>query len=294
MIRGGHLYVPAGWKEFYEYSPEDRRSVTVIEGICADGRVIPGMTIISGSVYMDDWFNSQQSGEEIIALSDSGYTNTELGLYWLAHFIKHAGLQKNGETPSIVLFMDSHSSHLSNAFEMMAEEYGIILRKFIRHSTHLLQPLDVKCFNPHKYWHSCAIKKAIRQGEAIYNIVSFLYDLPSIRRQALTPSTIKSGFKATGLWPFDSEVTINQLKGFEPSKAPYHAQSSYNHNDPTNPSNLQTTIAGLELVDKLLSDRLKARPDQTLLSDSPQKLVKRVFEKAAVILGTAEGEVIQL
>jgi hypothetical protein len=45
------------------------------------------------------------------------------------------------------------------------------------------------------------IKKALRQGEVAYNLVSFMWDLPEIRQKALTPATIQSGFLTTGLWP---------------------------------------------------------------------------------------------
>ena len=56
VMWGKRVFVPAGWREFYEFSPRDRRQVTIIEGIIADGRVIPGMTIVAGQLYQDDWF----------------------------------------------------------------------------------------------------------------------------------------------------------------------------------------------------------------------------------------------
>ena len=51
VMRGKKVYVPAAIKEFYEFSPEDRRQVTIIEGICVDGSRILGMCIVAVSLY---------------------------------------------------------------------------------------------------------------------------------------------------------------------------------------------------------------------------------------------------
>ena len=167
---------------------------------------------------MDGWVSSQQEGGEVIAISNTGYTSNELGLHWLAHFIKHTGQKARRESPAIILLMDGHSSHQSLLFRIMSEEHNIILREFPPHCTNFLQPLDVKCFNPYKHWHSKAIRRAIRSGEFLHNIVSFLWDLPEIRRKARTKETIKSGFHCTGMWPFNEEQAVRRMTIFEPVK----------------------------------------------------------------------------
>ncbi|KAG4428870.1 hypothetical protein IFR05_015644 [Cadophora sp. M221] len=101
------------------------------------------MCIVAASLFQGDWFHSQQTTDET------------LGFYWLKHFIDNIGLKNDGSTPWVILLMDGHSSHKSDAFTIMCEEY------------HYMQPADVKCFNKVKGWHS----KAVRQSD---NIVSFM------------------------------------------------------------------------------------------------------------------------
>ncbi len=54
--------------------------VTIIEGISAEGKCIPPAIIIEGSWFMEDWENENQVGSELLLLSDSGYSNEDLGL----------------------------------------------------------------------------------------------------------------------------------------------------------------------------------------------------------------------
>ena len=79
-MRGEWVYIPRQWNNYYGYSPEDCRSVTVIEGVCADGSCIPPCIVIEGQVFLDDWFNSCQSGGELVFTSQSGFSNAQIGI----------------------------------------------------------------------------------------------------------------------------------------------------------------------------------------------------------------------
>ena len=57
---------------------------------------------------MESWYHKNLKGEERITVSDSGYTNSELALEYLKHFIKHT--HSNETTPPKLLLMDSHIS----------------------------------------------------------------------------------------------------------------------------------------------------------------------------------------
>ena len=280
-MRGKKVFVPAEMKEFYEFSPEDRRQVTIIEGVCADGSRIPGMCIVAAALYQKDWFNSQQTGDELIGISDSGYTNEGLGLYWLEHFIRHLGLGKYGtpdEKPAVILLMDSHSSHCGDAFKIMCQEYNIIRAPFIPHSTHFIQPLDVKVFNKVKGWHSKCVRRSVRQGESYYNIVSFMWDLPEIREEALDEITIQSGFSTPGLWPYDEKKAIDSMKVFEADLPPSHLVRS---NDPVNAHDVTDTLKGLHEIKTIFESRPGA------LSSSPTRRLNGNIEGDEITLRAA-------
>ena len=90
---------------------------------------------------------------------------------------------------------------------------GIILVAFFPNATHILQPLDVAVFGPMKAkWKSfCRQWRIDHEGQELNNenvpeaLNSFIID-PSMA------SNIKSGFKNTGIFPFDANnVDYNKI-----------------------------------------------------------------------------------
>ena len=110
----------------------------------ASGKVTPPVLIISAKTHMDSWYNEGLYGTELILLSESGYTNDQLAMKWLQHFILHTESSKTSTFK--VLLMDSHTSHRTPEFTLLASEYNIHLYAFPSHLTHILQPLDVGIF----------------------------------------------------------------------------------------------------------------------------------------------------
>jgi hypothetical protein len=82
-------------------------------------------------------------------LSDSRYTNKEISLIYLNHIILHtnAGIDK----PLKVLFIDRHSSYIDPNFTIKATLHNIHPYPFLKHLTHILQPLNVSVFQLYKH-----------------------------------------------------------------------------------------------------------------------------------------------
>jgi hypothetical protein len=58
-----------------------RKSVTVIETICADGYVIPPLIIFKGKTYQIRWYSEITiPNSYTIGISDTAYTNNEIAL----------------------------------------------------------------------------------------------------------------------------------------------------------------------------------------------------------------------
>ena len=55
---------------------------------------------------MTSWYNDKLLGDELILLSESGYTNNELAMLYLEHFIKF--IKAGSDQQMKVLLMDSH------------------------------------------------------------------------------------------------------------------------------------------------------------------------------------------
>jgi hypothetical protein len=92
IIKGEIVYIPLDAPLLYTTSPENRKQVTLIEGINAAGWVLPPTIIIEGQWHIENWYNTRQRGPELVLLSETGYTNKRLGVEWLYHFIQHANL----------------------------------------------------------------------------------------------------------------------------------------------------------------------------------------------------------
>ena len=86
---GEQVIVPHGVTELYTEIPENRTSITVIEAVSASGIATPPPLIVPGKVHMESWYHGSLSldGREQVLLSESGYTNDELAIKWLNHFI---------------------------------------------------------------------------------------------------------------------------------------------------------------------------------------------------------------
>ena len=209
--------------------------VTLIEGISAEGKSIPPTVIIEGSWFMEDWSNENQDGSELLLVSDSGYTNEELGIRWLDHFISYSGA--GPKAPMRLLLFDGHSSHTTDDFRLKCWDNNIVPYEFLSHMTHLMQPCDVGLFQPEKHYHNKAVKAALRGGATSYNVASFLDDLMEIRDQALKPQNIISTFVRLGIYPPNPAYVLKQMEKYNNrvSKAKAGAKVALKGGEPSLP-----------------------------------------------------------
>jgi hypothetical protein len=124
----------------------NREWVTTIETINAHGWALPPIIIFKGKYHQSQWYEGQALPSNwVITLSDSGWTNDELGLAWLKEvFDKHTKSRTIGRYR--LLMMDGHGSHVTAEFDQYCFDNSIILLCMLPHSTYILQPLDVVCF----------------------------------------------------------------------------------------------------------------------------------------------------
>ncbi|KFY20161.1 hypothetical protein V493_07734, partial [Pseudogymnoascus sp. VKM F-4281 (FW-2241)] len=209
---GERVIVPRTAKELYTPSPENRLSVTVLETVSAVGGSIPPVLVLPGKIHMDSWYHENLLGTELFLLSDTGFSNSQLALRWLQHFVRHTA-PHTAEVPKLLL-LDSHVSHTSYEFIIIAAENNILIYTFPSHLTHILQPLDVGIFQPYKHWHREAVLKAIREMDLDYSLSSFIRDLPNIREQTFKESTIISAFEKAGIWPVSYDIAIAKLRTY--------------------------------------------------------------------------------
>jgi hypothetical protein len=213
---GEEIIVPAYVMKLYTATAKNRKSITMIETIIANGTVIPPLMIIQGKQHMKNWYSTNLEKDVRVVLSDSGYINKEISLTLLDHIALHtnAGLDKYPK----VLLMDQHGSHMDPDFIIKATSYNIHPYPFPGHLTHILQPLDVGVFQPYKHWHEKAIQHAMRNLNLDYNVASFMRDLHKIQTETLKKGTIQTAFRKAGIWPISCKTAIEKIKIYAPPK----------------------------------------------------------------------------
>jgi len=177
---------------------------------------------------MENWYHKNLKGEERITVSDSGYTNSELALEYLKHFIKHT--HSNETTPLKLLLMDSHISHTTPEFALLTHANHIHPYQFPSHLTHILQPLDVSVFAVYKHWHNRAVQKAMRDMDIDYTVSSFLRDLTKVREQTFKKGTVIKAFRDSGMWPPSFSTIEKKMAVYAEPRLitpPPHTQVSY-------------------------------------------------------------------
>ena len=198
-------------KRNYIADPDNRDYCTTVESISAAGATIPPLIILKAVNVLLKW--SQQNDLEdqcVLGASESGYSNDDLALEWLQHFIDHTRKGRIGRY--ILLIVDGFGSHMTLQFFQLATASDIILFKLPAHSTHITQPLDVGVFQPYKTAHGNEIEKAVRNGDAKFNRLSFLAALREMRASVFINGTIRNAWRRCGLWPYDPDVVLNPMK----------------------------------------------------------------------------------
>ena len=128
---------------------------------------------------------------------------------WLKHFVTYAAPTSDNK---VLLLIDGHSSHKYYEAVRFARENGVILMCFPPHCTHRLQPLDVVFYGPLKTYFNQETTRWLKNhpGRAVTQFqISGL--LNAAYGKAATAGIATSGFRQTGIVPFNAEIFPDHL-----------------------------------------------------------------------------------
>ena len=184
-------------------SVERGELVTVACVVNAIGTALPPMIIFPRVRYNEHFVNGAPVGS-IGAGTKSGWMTEESCMTFLQHFQKHT---KSSEDSPVLIVLDNHSSHISIQALDYAKSNAITILTFPPHCSHKLQPLDRTVYGPFKrFYNNAADNWMINHPGANMSI----YDIPQLVEQAfksaMTPGNIASGFRVSGIFPFNDAV----------------------------------------------------------------------------------------
>jgi hypothetical protein len=190
--------------------PGNREWVTAIAAINAAGWSVPPFLIFAGQYHLSAWYKEAEIPRDwVIAVSDNGWTNNELGVEWLKHFNAHTKTRVVGARRLLVL--DGHESHHSLEFPELCKENNIYTLCMPPHSSHLLQPLDVGCFSPLKRAYSREVESLIRHHINHITKLEFLPAFKTAYDRSFTSANICSAFRGAGLVPLQPDTVLSKL-----------------------------------------------------------------------------------
>jgi hypothetical protein len=99
-----------------------------------------------------------------------------------------------------------------------------------------MQPLDVGCFQPLKWYYGRVLDYQARTGAIDIKKVDFFATLESIRREAFTQGTIQSGWLKTGLHPWAPEVVLQRIRIYEAVDEPTSRPATPKARQPITPT----------------------------------------------------------
>ena len=233
------------------------------------GWSVPSTIIFKGKVYIEGWFDEEAiPGTWRIETSANGWTSDEIGLRWLQKvFIPATNSRSRGGYRLLVL--DGHGSHLTPEFDRTCKENNVVPICMPSHSSHLLQPLDVGCFGPLKKAYCKLIEQKGRLGYNYIDKFDFLKAYPAAHKEVFTIENIQSGFRATGIVPFNPNAVLDKLniRLSTPTPPPSRGSASIPSSQLCTPHTVRQIHRKASSVEKLLKNGSK----------SPSSPSKRAF-----------------
>lgn len=145
-------------------SPREKL-VTVIGCGNAIGQALPPYYIFPGKRFNPDLMHGTPSGSGG-ECSQSGWSNSSTFMNYLkTHFLKYANVGKD-ISPTLI-FYDGHKSHVSLTLTEWAKTHNIVLFVLPPHCSHILQPLDIGCFDPFKKMYHKECQNYLRQIQVL-------------------------------------------------------------------------------------------------------------------------------
>lgn len=225
-----------GSKRVHNIASEHGQNVTIVSCGNALGQVIPPIILFTGERLRPEWCEDLPPGSQIF-MTPKGSMNTQTFVKWLDHFAKY-----KAKGPALLIF-DGVSSHLDANIVEAAEAHEVTLFCLPSNTTHELQPMDKSVFKAYEvYWDDEVMLLWTQQARSTGVDIEEISADRVIRKskfgkvfsraweKAATPSNVVSGFRATGIYPFDPSAIKDEA--FAPSDLTHRPErrETENHN----------------------------------------------------------------
>jgi len=188
-----------GQKKVRYQTSGQKQQITVIGCASATGQCLPPFVIFAAKKLNHMWTRNGVSGANY-AYSDKGWIDHELFYYFLEkHFLAHAVPRR-----PLLLMLDGHSTHTDLLSLKFARDRKVTIFCLPPHTTHECQPLDCSLFKPLKdQWRQECHKFYCKNPGTVISKLNFNVVFRNAWMNAVTPANVMSGFRKTGVYPFN-------------------------------------------------------------------------------------------
>ena len=183
-----------------------KRGQLVLVEICMNitGTFIPSFFVFPRVRMKAELMNGALPAS-IYACHKSGWTQTEIFVEWLKHFLKLTEATK--ENP-VLLILDGHLIYMMNMEVIdLARANGIVLLCLSPYCCHKMQSLDVSFMKPLSIYYDQELEKWLRNHPVRVVTTFQVAKLFGIAyTEAATAQTAINGFKKTGLFPTNRDI----------------------------------------------------------------------------------------
>lgn len=186
-----------------------RTMVTAIECISADGRSLLPLVIWPALTHRSNWTTYPTPGWHY-AYSENGYNDSNISLEWLKRVFDPQTRELANQNPR-VLICDGFGTHETLEILEFCFKNNIMLCRLPSHTSHKLQPCDVRVFAPLKAAYRDQVERLYRGGVDTVGKEHFTSLYKPAREKALTKRNIVAGWAATGLFPFNPRKVFQDI-----------------------------------------------------------------------------------
>lgn len=200
------ILAPKGIKQLASMTSAERgTNVTMIGGVNGAGNSVPPLFVFPRVHFKPHMLKGAPPGS-VGAANPSGWSNENIFISYMEHFIHH--VQPGPNNPQI-LILDNHESHYSPEIIRKCKEHHISVVTLPPHCSHKMQPLDKSVYGPFKSFYNRAMNDWMNSPGNAGKPVS-IYEVAELAgvayELAFTIKNITSGFRSTGIAPFNSNI----------------------------------------------------------------------------------------
>jgi hypothetical protein len=189
--------------------PGRQEWITSLECVSASGATLPPCLIFKGQNLNSGWIPDETPAGWKFITSKKGWTSDLIGFEWLkTHFQPFVSRTSNSRH---LLIIDGYSSHVTARFIAYCITSKIDLFLLPPHSSHKTQPLNLSIFGPLKTALNLEVDRIFRHSTMRLPRVEWTSAYIKARARCFRPSSIESGFRKAGIYPFDPEILLSTL-----------------------------------------------------------------------------------